>query len=437
MNKHFCYTNTTAILLVLIHLLAVHNSIAEPFNIQLDTVVEHDDGKFLWFHPRTAAVPDAGKDGAPLVVMTLQKHLQVSDFYSGMYAMYTEDMGTTWSGPVEIPELAWRDGPDGTILAVCDVTPGYHPPTGKVLAIGAQLYYRPDGQLLEGIERSDQTAYSIFDPKKKSWTGWNLLEMPNDPKFDFVRNACAQWLVEPDGSLLVPLYFGKNAKEDYSVTVARCSFDGETLRYMEHGNEMTVSGGRGLCEPSLVRHYGHYFLTLRNDTGGYVTVSNNGLQFEPIRPWQFDDGEELGSYNTQQHWLVHTDGLYLVYTRRGYNNDHVMRHRAPLFIAEVNRDTLQVIRATERVLIPERGATMGNFGAAAITQKESWVTVGEGIWNDDMRTRGATGALYLARVKWETPNDTILHPAPICHPAMTTVDMNVNDKTCRMVLQRK
>ncbi|MBE2283601.1 MAG: hypothetical protein IAE77_09115, partial [Prosthecobacter sp.] len=57
---------------------------AEPvdFTVKLETVMKHDDGKFLWFHPRAAAVPGKGRDGAPLAVMTLQKHLQVSDFYS-------------------------------------------------------------------------------------------------------------------------------------------------------------------------------------------------------------------------------------------------------------------------------------------------------------------------------------------------------------------
>ncbi len=55
-----------------------------PFDISLDTVVEHDDGKFLWFHPRIAVIPQAGKEGNPAVFMTLQKHLQVSDFYSGL-----------------------------------------------------------------------------------------------------------------------------------------------------------------------------------------------------------------------------------------------------------------------------------------------------------------------------------------------------------------
>jgi len=371
-----------------------------PFEIILDTVLEQDDGDFLWFHPRAAAIPPPVEQGRFPVLITLQKHLQVSDFYSGLYMMYSEDLGKTWSGPTELPKLAWRKGPNGTILAVCDVTPGYHPPTGKVLAIGAQLYYQPDGSLLEGIERADQTAYALYEPKTRTWTGWRVLQMPDERKFDFSRNACSQWIVEPDGRILLPLYFGTNAKEDFSVTVAHCTFDGETLSYKEHGTEMTVAGGRGLCEPSLTRFKDRYFLTLRNDAGGYVTSSADGLHFDPIRPWRFDDGTELGSYNTQQHWLVHGEGLFLVYTRRGANNDHVFRHRAPLFIARVNPDTLRVLRDTERILIPERGATLGNFGATWINAQESWVTVGEGVWNDDMRARGARGALYIARIKW-------------------------------------
>lgn len=398
-----------------------------PFDSTLDTIVEHDDGAFLWFHPRAAVIPQAGKEGRPAVLVTLQKHLQISDFYSGLYAMRTDDLGKTWTDPTEIPELAWRDGPNGSILAVCDVTPAYHPIAGKVIAIGAQLYYRPDGSLLEKADRADQTAYSIYDPKTDKWTGWNVLEMPEDPKFNFARNACAQWLVESNGNLLLPLYFGVDAKQDFSVTVARCSFDGEKIAYQEHGTEMAVSGGRGLCEPSLIRFQDRYFLTLRNDARGYVSSSADGLHFDPIIPWCFDDGEELGSYNTQQHWLIHTDGLFLVYTRKGANNDHVFRNRAPLFIAQVNPDTLRVIRTTERVLIPERGATLGNFGATAIDEHESWVTVNEGVWNDDMRARGAKGALFAARIHWETPNVTVRFPYPSRPPLFSMMDVNVNE----------
>ncbi len=92
-------------------------------------------------------------------------------------------------------------------------------------------------------------------------------------------------------------------------------------------------------------------------------------------------------------------------------NDHIFRHRAPLFIAEVDPKSLQVIRETERVLIPERGGELGNFGAAAIDQNQSWVTVSEGVSSDDARRRGAKGATFVARIIWSKPNRLVTSPA--------------------------
>ncbi|MDY0033123.1 MAG: lysophospholipase, partial [FCB group bacterium] len=173
------------------------------------------------------------------------------------------------------------------------------------------------------------------------------------------------------------------------------------LTSLEHGDELAQDVPRGCDEPSLVLFQGRYYLTIRNDEKGYVTAGDDGLHFAPLTPWTFDDGAELGSYNTQQHWLAHGDGLFLVYTRRGANNDHIFRHRAPLFIAQVDPGRLCVIRATERVLVPERGATLGNFGAGPITPGESWVTVGEGMFFPEVYTKGgATGAVFVARILW-------------------------------------
>lgn len=56
-----------------------------------------------------------------------------------------------------------------------------------------------------------------------------------------------------------------------------------------------------------------------------------------------------------------------------------MRHRAPLFIGQVNPESLRVIRSTEKVLIPENEATLGNSGICRISDTESWVTCGEGL----------------------------------------------------------
>ncbi|MEQ1828572.1 MAG: GDSL-type esterase/lipase family protein, partial [Pirellula sp.] len=236
------------------------------------------------------------------------------------------------------------------------------------------------------------------------WTPWQVLELPNDEQFNFARNACAQWLVRPDGTLLVPLYIGKNAKDRFSSTVAECRFDGEKLSYIRNGNVLKLDIARGLYEPSLIENGGRYYLTLRNDIRGYVCESKDGLQFTEPKPWTFDDGSELGSYNTQQHWLAHSDGLFLIYTRRGANNDQIIRNRAPLFMAQVIPDSLQIMRNTERVLVPERGAELGNFGACAINSSESWVTVSEGMFMKDSKIRGAEGATFVARVLWATPN---------------------------------
>ncbi|MEW6159784.1 MAG: PAS domain-containing protein [Verrucomicrobiota bacterium] len=376
---------------------------ALDFEVQLETVFEHDDGKFLWYHPRvTPLLPANG--ATPSVLLTLQKHLHVSDYYSGLHVMRRKTVATPWAGPDAVPELDWRKEPDGVTLSVADVTPGWHGRTGKVLAIGCQVPYSPKGEQLDEKPRQHQTAYAVFDPAQDSWSKWEILDMPRDRKFDFSRNACAQWLVRHDGHLLVPVYFGPNAKEPFSVTVVLCRFDGRKLGYLEHGDELKLAVQRGLVEPSIVAFGTRYFLTLRNDERGYVTSSDDGLRWAPMRPWTFDDGAELGSYNTQQHWLAHSEGLFLVYTRRGANNDHIMRHRAPLFIAQVNPATLQVIRRTEKILVPERGGELGNFGAATINRAESWVTVSEGVWTADARRRGATGATFVARVLWSKPN---------------------------------
>ncbi|MDC0935302.1 exo-alpha-sialidase [Pirellulales bacterium] len=373
------------------------------YEVQLQTILKHDDGTFLWFHPRVAAIPGVGQEQTPAVIMTLQKHLRVSDYFSGLHVMRTNDHGRVWSEPELKSELDWvREG--NVDIAVADVTPGWHRRHRKLIAVGAQIRYNPRGEKLEDIPLAYQTAYAIFDLQTRNWTKWRRLEMPTDENFSFALSACAQWLVEPNGSLLLPFYHGSNARTPWSATVVRCHFDGDCLLYERHGTVLSLSTGRGFAEPSITRFQDRYFLTIRSDSKAYVTVSDDGLNYQPPRPWTFDDGQELGSYNTQQHWLAHSAGLFLCYTRRGEKNDHMFRHRAPLFIAQVDPQKLQVIRSTERILVPERGAGLGNFGAAAINENESWVTVGEYVYDDESRKRGADGSLFVARVIWSKPN---------------------------------
>ena len=379
------------------------------FRVQADVAHQELNKNFSWFHPRAAAIPKFGNNGNPAVIMTIQKHLNVSDYYSGMYYMRTDDLGKTWTSPIEIPELKWQYESDGTTVSVADVTPGWHEKTGKLIAIGIKVRYSKEGKQLLNKPRSHDAAYTVFDPKTNSWTPWKMINnIPDaDSKFFLVNPGCGQWIVKPDGKILLPIYFSGPELAESSVTVLECSFDGTTLSYLRNGDEMTVKGGRGLGEPSLILFKKRYFLTMRNNFKAYVTKSKDGLQWSPFKPWTFDDGSDLGSYNTQAHWLVHSDGLFLSYTRRGANNDHIARNRAPLFLAQVNPLELNVIRATEKVLIPERGVMLGNFGASAITENESWVTDAEYMIGDKPHSRGANGTVWVSRVIWIKKNKLV------------------------------
>src|SRR5262249_5749315 len=93
------------------------------FTTRLETVLTHDDGRFLWYHPRATAVPAATGDGPPGVLITLQKHLRTSDHYSGLSVLNSTDLGRTWTGPGPVAELDWVSEPGGVDVAVADVTP--------------------------------------------------------------------------------------------------------------------------------------------------------------------------------------------------------------------------------------------------------------------------------------------------------------------------
>lgn len=377
-----------------------------PYQVKLDVMHQELSSDFCWFHPRVAAIPVADST-TPIVICTLQKHLGVSDHYSGLYFMRSDDGGTTWTPPTLPKELDWKKV-NGETIAVCDVTPGWHRQSGKLLAIGIKLRYSDAGEHLLDQPRSHQCAYATYDPKTGAWTEWRMLAMPDEETKHFlVGPGCVQWLVRPDGTLLVPMYFKSKDTERYQSTVLHCRFDGTTMELIEKGDELGLEEGRGLYEPSLALFQGTYYLTLRNDARGYVTTSQDGLHFDPVQPWTFDDGSELGSYNTQQHWLVHDQGLFLSYTRRGANNDHIARNRAPIFLAQVDPAKKQVIRATEKVLMPERGVMLGNFGAAAITPNESWVTDAEYMDEGKVHPRGANGSVFAARVQWSQPNKNL------------------------------
>jgi hypothetical protein len=387
---------------------AAHCAAAEPpgFKIQLDVLSKGYDGKTCWVHPRAGTIPGE----KPSVVLTMQKLLLTgSDVFFALNEMRSDDLGKTWSGPTEHGEtLGRRNEPGGVIVATCDFTPKWHAKTGKLLGTGHTVRYLNDKVI---PDRNREAAYSVYDPAARTWTPWTTLEMPDPEKFQNGGAGSVQRVDLASGDILLPIYYKNKSLPRYRTTVLRCTFDGEQLKFAEQGSEHTIDIGRGLYEPSLTLFQGKYYLTMRNDDAGYVATSDDGLTFSEPRKWLWDDGSDLGNYNTQQHWVTHSQGLFLAYTRKGANNDHVFRHRAPLFIAQVDPETLHVIRKTERVLVPERGARLGNFAVVDVNENETWVTVAEWMqtWGPNHiiptdNKYGADNSVYAARIVWDQPN---------------------------------
>jgi hypothetical protein len=329
-----------------------------------------------WTQARTVHVPDT----PPLWITTMSQTRKIgSHGYHDIYEAVSKDHGLSWSEPRLIRSLSRHRDAQGFEVAAGDLWPSYHPFSETILLTGKTFNF--DAGKDEHYLR-ERVAYAVKSLSHGAWSGLKTMTMPDQDHSGamiLAANAgCNQPWILPGGDLLLPIRYQQSKDQRvYTSIVARCRFDGQKLEYLEHGSEHSIDRDRGLYEPSVIAFQGRFFLTMRADHSAFVTSGKDGIHYSSIREWRFDDGEILGSYNTQQHWVSAGDGLYLVYTRRGANNDHIFRHRAPLFIAQVDPRQLVVMRETERILMPENDACLGNSGICRLSDRESWVTCGE------------------------------------------------------------
>ncbi|MBI5283042.1 MAG: exo-alpha-sialidase [Candidatus Solibacter usitatus] len=371
-------------------------------SLELATMWSNLDGQGqTWFHPRICRVPSAG---GQYLFMTVQV-IGGSDYYGPVHWSVSQDNGKTWSTPEPVPGMGRRQLDNGMEEGLCDTVPEYHARTGSVLLLAHNVYYR-DGRLAQpGEERwpvyVTRTSGGRFGPPRK-------LEWSHPEASAMYTSGCSQRVTLPGGDILVPLSLGPRGRADRGVCTLRCSFDGQTLRAAGHGNTLRLSAGRGLLEPTLALHGGLFYMSVRAENGqGFVAQSKDGLQWDGMQPWRWDDGEPLALSSTQQRWLTHSEALFLVYTRRDSSNLNVMRWRAPLYLARVDPKRMCLIRASERIAIPLYGdgltrgnevEHLGNFHTTAVSAEESLISCGTVI------PANYRGAVRMARVRWARPN---------------------------------
>ena len=327
---------------------------------------------------------DIDKNGR-IIVTTQPLRLSGSDIFYRMHKIVSYDGGKTWSDITPCEFLDRRKNDDGTEMCLSDATPMYHKKTGAFLLTGHAVIYKDDE--IAPAPQKRHILYSVFDEEKQDFDGISELKLLTDEFFE-EGSGCSQCYELPDGDVLIPFY-GKDlegARDPWhscsKVAVLRCGFDGKTLTVKEMGNVLSVDVPRGLGEPSIVKAGNEFLLCLRNDESGFVAKSADGLHFEKPVELCFDNGKNAGNYNTQQHWIRGRDKAYLVYTRRAENNGHVFRHRAPLFMAEFDAEKMCLVKNTEVIVVPERGARLGNFGCFNASEDEAYVIAAEWMQSD-------------------------------------------------------
>jgi hypothetical protein len=295
---------------------------------------------------------------------------------------------------------------DGLFEGVCDVVPEYHAPTESTLCIGHNVYYekatyQTDHNKLK-ITKPYHDRHPVYITRKPdgSWTEARQLEYDFDEVNSMYTTGAAQRITYNNGDVLMPLSLTSDqdfTKQARMICTCLYSFDGEELKFKEQGNMLRFDCKRGLLEPSLVKHNDRYYMTIRTeDNRGHVSVSEDGLNWSGIFPWEWEDGEPIITSTTQQHWLKINGELWLVYTRKTPENSHVMRWRSPLFAAKVCLDNAFpcLIKDTEQVIMPMRPseldntnvAKLGNFDIRSIDENTAWLTVGENMVEDERYT---------------------------------------------------
>ena len=362
---------------------------------KLSSLREGYDGKRCFVHARLAV------NGDEMVATAQYLNVQGSDKFDTLHVAFSHDGGRAWT--VLKPDNVFAPTVDkhGLKCVCCDMTPMYHKKTGKFLVIGHTVQYKGDSlHPVAPGERFRSTPYSVLDIATGHFKPVRHIDTHGSEKYLDCGSGCSQCLELPDGDILIPVSFSERINgvaQNSKVIVFRCSFDGEVITLKETGNDIEVKNEvRGIGEASIIEHDNRYFLTIRGDTYGYVCSSDDGLHFTEPNIWHWDDGEIVPTYNTQSHWMKLKGRLYLVYTRKAGTNDHVFRHRAPLWATEVDTDNLTLKREKEWIVVPERGARLGNFGVCSPDDKVAYVLAAEWMQPIGCEKYGSNNRIWLA-----------------------------------------
>ena len=284
----------------------------------------------------------------------------------------------------------------------------YNKKYGKWFGIGRTTHYRNDKHPVllgedkptGGITVSGDPLFFEFDTEKQDFFNMQKVDFP----FPYLCSTPFSFYELESGEMLFGFYYNTPTNpEFFDIQILKYDVSGECPRFIEAGAPIKRHDiERGLSEPEIVKFRGKYYMTIRSNENAFLAESTDGLNYSEPRLWRFDDGELLGSVNTQQHWLLGGDGeLYLCYTRKTPYNDHVIRNRAPIFMTRFDTERDCLIRDEEMPLVPELGARLGNFRIINLSEKEKWLAVCEWMQPIGCEKYGSDNSVWLVKIKFD------------------------------------
>ena len=357
------------------------------------TVYKHEgnyDQKTCYVHARAATLSDGR-----LLITTQKLNVTGTDDFEGLEVLVASDGGAVLTPPERDQAFGRRVLCPRVECAECDATPMRLKASDKILAVGHLAFYKDRHAPTHSFV--NRGFYAVYDEKNARFLPTKPFSLSLGEEYLHGAPGCVQFYEREDGRLFIPFTIKKESSSLYEVIVFQFDFDGENLIEVAKSNVLSYPVARGAYEPSIIFCDGKFILTVRNDTVGLYSTSIDGEHFSPLSPWCFDDGEVLENYNTQQHFLTLDGNVYLVYTRKGANNDHVFRHRAPLFFAKIDTEHNCLIRKSEQIAVPERGARLGNFGVTNVSPDLAYLTVTEWMQPRGCEKYGSDNALFIVK----------------------------------------
>ena len=370
------------------------------YNMYRDILLEGFDGKMCRISPKAFCTPD-GRLHIDYTMLLLTG----SDVFHDRYVISSNDGGKSFSAPQLFNGLPETN--ENGVRRVYALNAFYHEKTHANYALGRMTSYADDkGPILAGKDTMRALTGS-FDAKTMRFTSCSVMIPPGMEDMDNL--TFMEPLEEEDGTVLIPAYGRPGSRKQHEVIVFRFAVEDGQLHFIERSVSIERPDlNRGLCEPRLAKLRGSYYLTIRSDEVGWFAKSTDGIHFTVPMEWRWDDGEMLTSRNTQQAWLQHPDGLFLVYTRETPHNKHIFRRRAPLFMARFDEDRDCLVKDTEVIVVPELGARLGNFTVTTVKDNEAWICVCEWMQttppdctNSSRCVQyGANNRLWRTRIVW-------------------------------------